>query len=235
MRLFYAPTSPFSRKVRIALRDLDLIDVTEEVLINPWTDSNLRKINPLAKVPTLIAEDGAIYFESAMICDYLDEIAHADDVEDAEALVLTDKKTMNKAAGAAKPGRRKLPKLFPVSGPARWQAMRWQGLADGMMAATGRLYADSVRDDTDRSDFVMDRQKEAIQTGITAIAKGLPALNADRFDIGVLSVAVALDYLDFRWPDGPFEVPVPLRAWQEKIASRPSFQDTRHYLPAARG
>jgi hypothetical protein len=56
MRLWYAPTSPFARKTRIAAHELGLAERIELVEVNPWTDGRLRAFNPLAKVPTLERE-----------------------------------------------------------------------------------------------------------------------------------------------------------------------------------
>jgi len=74
MELWYAPTSPFARKVRVAAHELGLSGKLTLVEIDPWTDENLRVINPLSKVPTLALEDGTALFESAVICDYLDAL-----------------------------------------------------------------------------------------------------------------------------------------------------------------
>lgn len=74
MKLWFAPTSPFARKVRIAAAELDLDARLTLVEVNPWTDAALRAINPLAKVPTLELDDGTVLFESAVICDYLDAL-----------------------------------------------------------------------------------------------------------------------------------------------------------------
>lgn len=75
MKLYYAPTSPFARKVRVAAHELGLADAVEAVMVDPWTDPDLRALNPLAKVPTLIRPDGQVLFESALICEYLDGLA----------------------------------------------------------------------------------------------------------------------------------------------------------------
>ena len=117
MQLYYAPTSPFSRKVRVILRELGLEKQISEILIDPWTDEALRAHNPLSKVPTLILEDGMAVFESAVICDYLDQLAKSRGISEG---------------------------VIPESGPGRLSALKWQGLADGMMAATGRLYLRSL-------------------------------------------------------------------------------------------
>jgi len=74
VQLWYASTSPFARKVRIAAHELDLDRRIALVETNPWTNTHLRKLNPLAKVPTLVLDDGEIFFESAVICDYLDSL-----------------------------------------------------------------------------------------------------------------------------------------------------------------
>ncbi|WP_437815168.1 glutathione S-transferase family protein [Sorangium sp. So ce1078] len=75
MQLWLAFTSPFARKVRIAAHELGLAGEIELVETDPWTDPRLRAVNPLAKVPTLILEDGEVLYESSAICDHLDERA----------------------------------------------------------------------------------------------------------------------------------------------------------------
>lgn len=72
--LWYAPTSPFARKVRVAACELGVSHRIDLIRVDPWADDRLRKRNPLAKVPTLIIHDGEILFESSVICDYLDAL-----------------------------------------------------------------------------------------------------------------------------------------------------------------
>ncbi len=203
MQLYYAPTSPFSRKVRIIARELSLEGKIAEIMIDPWTDAVLRERNPLAKVPTLVLDNGMAVFESAVICDYLDEVARANGHETG---------------------------IIPQEGPERLNALQWQGLADGMMVATGRLFADSKRPESERSDFVMERQHAAVQSSIDAIEGGISSLPADRPDIGTLSVAAALEYVDFRWTDGRFVISDDLRHWMAALSDRPSMVATRYHL-----
>ncbi|UQA62780.1 glutathione S-transferase family protein [Polyangium aurulentum] len=73
--MWLAFTSPFARKVRIAAHELGLAGQIELQETDPWTDPRLRAVNPLAKVPTLVLEDGEILYESSAICDSLDERA----------------------------------------------------------------------------------------------------------------------------------------------------------------
>lgn len=72
MELLSAPTSPFARKVRIAAAEPGLSDQLVLTRVDPWTDERLRRLNPLAKVPTLVLDDGTVLFESAVICEFLD-------------------------------------------------------------------------------------------------------------------------------------------------------------------
>lgn len=76
MKLLYSPTSPYARKVRITVIEKGLADRVEivgvDVLGKPDT---VRSANPLAKIPTLMLDDGTSLFDSPVICEYLDGLA----------------------------------------------------------------------------------------------------------------------------------------------------------------
>ena len=74
MELWYSTTSPFARKVRVAAEEVGLSGRIRLHATNPWTDAGLRAVNPLCKVPTLVAGDGLVLYESGVICDYLDAL-----------------------------------------------------------------------------------------------------------------------------------------------------------------
>jgi glutathione S-transferase len=74
MQLWYAPTSPFARKARMAAHELGLTPSLELVETNPWTSIPLRHLNPLAKVPTLVLDDGEVVWESGLICERLEAL-----------------------------------------------------------------------------------------------------------------------------------------------------------------
>jgi glutathione S-transferase len=73
MILRSSPASPFGRKVRIAISLLGL-DKDVQIETADTTDANdsVRRQNPLGKIPVVIAEDGAAYYDSRVILDYLD-------------------------------------------------------------------------------------------------------------------------------------------------------------------
>lgn len=73
MKLFYSPTSPFVRKVRLAADALGLTDRIELVTTDAFASKReLLAVNPLSKIPALVTDDGTALFDSPVICEYLD-------------------------------------------------------------------------------------------------------------------------------------------------------------------
>ena len=78
MKLTYSPASPFARKVRIAAIELGLIDRIEFVptaVAPAKPNDEYALINPLKKLPVLIADNGDVILDSYVIIEYLDELA----------------------------------------------------------------------------------------------------------------------------------------------------------------
>ncbi|WP_417676638.1 glutathione S-transferase family protein [Roseibium sp.] len=74
--LLSSPASPFGRKVKIAASVLGLLDrIKVENTSTTDPDDNLRKQNPLGKIPALILEDGSTLYDSRVIVEYLDHLA----------------------------------------------------------------------------------------------------------------------------------------------------------------
>jgi len=72
MRLYYTPTSPYTRKVVVVAAELGV--TLETVFLRPTPvqpDATLSKENPLSKIPVLVTSDGPLY-DSPVICEYLD-------------------------------------------------------------------------------------------------------------------------------------------------------------------
>jgi glutathione S-transferase len=199
MKLWYAPTSPFARKVRIAAHELGLSHRMGLLKVDPWSDARLRALNPLAKVPTLELSDGTAIFESALICEYLDA-----QMLDANA-----------------------PRLFPAPGPARWHTLLRQGLADGAAAAAGRLYAEQRRSEADRVPGMEARFQAAIDAALDALEKDVPPFGEPL--IGDIAAAAFIGYLDFRFPATGWRIGrLKLSAWFDVFCARPSMQATEH-------
>lgn len=75
MKLRFSPTSPYARKVMVTLHETGLMDQVELVATNVWDPAtDISDTNPLGKVPALILDDGTVYVDSPMICEYLDSL-----------------------------------------------------------------------------------------------------------------------------------------------------------------
>ena len=77
MKLCYGRTSPFSRKVRVAAFECGLdarIHLVTTGTMDRLPDPTLVAVNPLAKVPTLVTDEGETLYDSRVICEYLDTL-----------------------------------------------------------------------------------------------------------------------------------------------------------------
>jgi glutathione S-transferase len=74
MKLFYSQTSPFVRKCLVAAHELGLAQRLELVPAVPNPVNRDRSVvdrNPLGKIPTLVTDAGEVFFDSRVICEYL--------------------------------------------------------------------------------------------------------------------------------------------------------------------
>jgi glutathione S-transferase len=80
MRLLSAPASPFARKVKMAAMMKGVINQIKVEQVDSSTaagSEELRRENPLAKLPVLILDNGTQLFDSHVICEYLDSLKPA--------------------------------------------------------------------------------------------------------------------------------------------------------------
>lgn len=82
MKLYYSTTSPYSRKVRLVLLEKGLNTQCEEIIVNPFNagdaskeNAELIEANPLGRIPTLVLDNGEVFFDSPLICQYLDSLS----------------------------------------------------------------------------------------------------------------------------------------------------------------
>jgi len=72
MKLFSSKTSPFARKVRLVIHELELDGLVEEILTDTGGgDPEFLAANPLAQIPALITEKGEALPGSDLIIEYL--------------------------------------------------------------------------------------------------------------------------------------------------------------------
>lgn len=73
MELKYSPTSPFVRKVLVVAHEVGVIDRITLTRVDLQGDRDeLERLNPLSKIPVLVTDDGAVLYDSTVICEYLD-------------------------------------------------------------------------------------------------------------------------------------------------------------------
>lgn len=119
-------------------------------------------------------------------------------------------------------------KLFPAAGPARWQVLREQSLGDGLIgAALLRRYEQVIRPDGMRFRPWFDGQHEKVVSALDQFAAWVPDFG-ERVDIGTITVACALAYLDLRFPEEDWREHRALADWHATFSLRASMQSTRH-------
>ncbi len=75
MKLRYNPVSPYVRKVTVTLIETGLEDRVERIPTNPHdSETDIATVNPLGKIPALITDDGEVFVDSPVICEYLDSL-----------------------------------------------------------------------------------------------------------------------------------------------------------------
>lgn len=76
MKLLGSNTSPYVRKVRLALLEKN---ITHEYVVDSPTEpgSLVLQVNPLGRIPALILDDGFCVFDSPVIAEYVDSLNDA--------------------------------------------------------------------------------------------------------------------------------------------------------------
>ena len=201
MRLYYSRPSPFARKALVALIETNQINDVEleEVKIGPMAPGEIvPAANPLGKIPTLLLPNGSSIIDSKFICRYIDEINHNNH------------------------GIR----LYP-EGDNIWDALRLEALADGILeAAVLLIYEVRVRAEHLRVQEWVDAQLLKITRTLLYFENNICELEKG-INMGSLSVAISLDYLDFRHKNINWQKTHPkLFTWYISIKDRKSLSDT---------
>ena len=169
MQLRSSPSSPFGRKVKMATYILGFDDQVTPVLTDTLDpNDSICEVNPLGKIPAL-EDDGATYYDSRVIMEYLDA----------------------KAGGG-----KIIPASGPARFEALTRAALMDGILD---AAILVIYERRMRPEDKYVESVVERQRGKIIRGLEAIAAKNPSYsNGAMPDIGEIGLACVLDYLDFR-------------------------------------
>ncbi len=114
------------------------------------------------------------------------------------------------------------PKLFPLSGEARWRVLRLQALGDGVLDAAVLCRMEGFRPAELRSAAFVAQQKGKVASALDVLEQEAGGFG-DAVTIATITVGCALGYLDFRFSEDDWRAGrTALAAWYADFAKRPS-------------
>ena len=196
MKLLITPPSPFARKARIVILEKGLQDICEIV-------------------PVDLNQD----FEHIRAVNPLGKIPAL--IRD-DASPLVDSKVICEFLDSLNPKSNVLP---PV-GPARWDVLQNQAIADGLADAGVVMLVHKRLIGGDLPEIAIARHMDAMVRSLDNMEAQVESFGT-AFDLGQISYVSALDWIDFRYPDIAWKTGRPnLSAWYASIQERPSIKAT---------
>ena len=198
MKLIMSPASPFVRKVRVLLRETDLLDQVEEVNVSTSplnSDPTALAANPSGKIPALLRDDAPAIYDSRVITRFLDDLAGSNLYPESRIWeILTLEATADAIMDAAVSMTYEMRLRSPEQQSPEWIEAQW-GKASRAVAAVNNRWMSHL---------------------------------SGPLNIGQISVGCVLSYLDLRhdarnWRDGN----VTLAAWHADWVQRDSMVATK--------
>lgn len=198
MKIFYSSASPFVRKTMIVAEELGINDRIERL--------------PAAASPVKRDTNILPYNPLAQVPTFF-----TDDEQ-----VLFDSKVICEYLNTTYKGN-----LFGNE-QTRWKMLTDHAAADGIIAAALLVrYELLARPQQLQWQEWLDGQTDKITTTLQYFEDKAKELE-DRIDIVTITLACAVDYLDFRLPDYNWQGRFPtLKTWYEKFSVRPSIATTK--------
>lgn len=199
MKLHWSPRSPYARKVMVFAHEAGVTGRIEQVptLVSMTAPNReLMRVNPLAKIPTLITDDGMALYDSSVICEYLDTLH----------------------------GGAKLFPADPAGRwPAlRWQALGNNMLDNLVPWRNERLRPQAQQSPETIAGFELKVRNAVGVLDAEAAALGKAALGIGHVTIAVALGYIDFRFSDLGWRNGNPKI----TAWYETFAKRPSMQAT---------
>ncbi|XAH22036.1 glutathione S-transferase N-terminal domain-containing protein [Xylophilus sp. GW821-FHT01B05] len=195
MQLKFSPFSPYVRKVMVLAHELGL-------------DARIEK-QPVAQSP----------YEPAADVGRLNPLGKVPVLVTDDGVALFDSTVaceyLSHLAGDEQ--------WFPPPGITRWEALRCNAVAGGLLEAAQLCRMEAARPAGMRYAKWSDAQMRKVVQALDFLEVHLPTQE----DIGAISVACALGWQDLRWPDLGWRDGRPaLQAWFGQFAGRASFACT---------
>lgn len=197
MLLRHSHTSPYVRKVTALLHETGLTDRVQIETVDGWSE------------PDPLTTDNPLSMVPTLVLH--------------DGGTLFDSPVICEYLDSLHGGR----PMIPRTGNARWRVLREQALADGILDCAVLIFLETrKRPEPLRWDWWSELKQRAIVRSLDYLEQGSEELS-DRVDLGVLSIAVALGYLDLRGAVGAWRDGRPaLDAWYGQFAQRPSMRAT---------
>ena len=202
--LLYSPASPYSAKVRMAARYLEItlkldIALTPKIIATGEAPPELTGANPLGKIPTLVLDDGAAIFDSRAIMQFLDR------------------------SGSKR--------LYPRNAAKRTETEVLEALCDGICdCLLAIMYERRFRPEEIVHQEWIDKQWTKATRALDHLEANLPRITKAP-NGGHFAAAAMIGYLNLRF-SGQWERGRPkLKRWHAKFAS--SFPELADMLPKA--
>ena len=198
MKLIASLTSPYARKVRIALAEKKIeYDLIQE---SPWAaGTSVPSYNPLGKIPVLVLDDGTTLFDSRVIVEYLDTVSPVSRL-------------------IPEPKRQRIV-------VKRWEALA-DGICDAAAAIVLENKRPETQRSSEWIDRQQQKVVLAVRELATELGDRTWC-NGEGYSLADIATGCALGYLDLRQPSLDWRVQYPnLLKFAERLVKRRSFHDT---------
>lgn len=198
MKLYVSAASSYSRKIRVMLIEKGVRHDVE--MVNLWEPNDLKRTNPIGKVPALRLDDGRVLIDSPLIADYVD---------------------------SRFPEPRFIPEDTELRTEVRrWEALA-DGTMDAVAAS---LYEMRFHDEAKRSQDWLERQRGKIDAGFAALETMLDNRAwcvGGAMSLADITLACHIGFITLRRPEyfPQQKYPGLARLWQ-KMEARESFKRT---------
>jgi len=199
MKVYFSPSSPFVRKVLVCASELDIAD----------------------KIELLPSAAGPVQRDATIIAD--NPLGQVPTFFTDDGIALYDSRVICEYLDALAGGNR----LFPAASLARWQALVYQSVADGILdAALLTRYETAMRPEPLRWADWITGQMSKVSDALAKLESEVGQFGT-QVDIGVITIGCALSYLDLRFPDNGWRQRCPgLKTWYDTFSQRPSMLST---------
>ena len=196
MKLHWSPKSPYVRKVMVCAYELGLTPRLELV----------RSVAAMLKPNPAIMADNPL--------SKIPTLVREDGATLFDSVVICE--YLNDIAGG---------QLFPREGAAKWQALRWHALGDGLLDVL--ILWRNEREREAPLQALVDAFELKTRACLKLLDEEAQALGQAPLTIGPITMGCALGYLDYRFEAFGWREQAPrLAAWYVPLQARPSFKNT---------